>query len=113
MAPRTGGRSARPPASPRTALAAAVLGHRSCALSYEHERRRVLIARFDAPRLGPSGDLSAIGAMARLLLDAGAPIDAGDPDWHRQALRVAAQHGRPASVRHLLARGADPAPLTP
>lgn len=42
------------------------------------------------------------------LLDAGAPIDASDPHWHRQALRVAAQHGRPASVRHLLARGADP-----
>lgn len=42
------------------------------------------------------------------LLDAGAPIDATDPHWHRQALRVAAQNGRSASVRHLLARGADP-----
>lgn len=42
-----------------------------------------------------------------LLLDAGAPIDAVDPHWRRQALRVAGQHGRPDSVRHLLARGAD------
>lgn len=42
------------------------------------------------------------------LLEAGAPINAADPLWDRQALRTAAQHGRPASVRHLLARGADP-----
>ena len=42
------------------------------------------------------------------LLDAGTPIDAVDPEWHRQALRAAAEHGRPASVRLLLARGADP-----
>lgn len=42
------------------------------------------------------------------LLDAGAPIDAFDPHWQRQALHVAANHGRPASVRRLLARGANP-----
>jgi ankyrin repeat protein len=42
------------------------------------------------------------------LLDAGTPIDAVDPEWQRQALRAAAEHGRPASVRRLLARGADP-----
>jgi uncharacterized protein len=42
------------------------------------------------------------------LLDAGTPVDAVDEVWGRQALRTAAQHGRPASVRHLLERGADP-----
>jgi ankyrin repeat protein len=42
------------------------------------------------------------------LLDAGTPIDAVDPEWQRQPLRAAAEHGRPAGVRHLLARGADP-----
>jgi ankyrin repeat protein len=42
------------------------------------------------------------------LIDAGTPVDAVDEGWARQALRVAAQHGRPASVRRLLERGADP-----
>lgn len=42
------------------------------------------------------------------LLEAGTPIDAEDEVWGRQALRVAAQDGRAASVAHLLARGADP-----
>lgn len=42
------------------------------------------------------------------LLDAGTPIDAEDTVWGRQALRFAASNGRVDSVRHLLARGADP-----
>ena len=42
------------------------------------------------------------------LLAAGAPIDASDEKWGRQALRVAAQGGRARSVAHLLERGADP-----
>jgi len=42
------------------------------------------------------------------LLDAGTPVDAFDEVWGRQALRVAAQNGRSASVRRLLERGADP-----
>jgi ankyrin repeat protein len=42
------------------------------------------------------------------LIDADTPVDAADEVWGRQALRVAAQHGRPASVRRLLQRGADP-----
>jgi ankyrin repeat protein len=42
------------------------------------------------------------------LLDAGTPIDAEDREWGRQPLRIAARHGRTASVAHLLARGADP-----
>ena len=47
-------------------------------------------------------------AVIDALLDAGTPVDAVDETWGRQALRVAAQNGRAASVRHLLARGADP-----
>jgi ankyrin repeat protein len=43
-----------------------------------------------------------------VLLDAGTPIDAEDEVWGRQALRLAASNGRARSVRHLLARGADP-----
>ena len=42
------------------------------------------------------------------LIDAGTLVDAFDEVWGRQALRIAAQNGRPASVRRLLARGADP-----
>jgi ankyrin repeat protein len=42
------------------------------------------------------------------LLAADTPIDAFDEKWGRQALQVAAQNGRDASVRHLLAHGADP-----
>jgi hypothetical protein len=42
------------------------------------------------------------------LLEAGTPVDAEDEVWGRQALRLAAANGRAESVRHLLARGADP-----
>jgi len=42
------------------------------------------------------------------LIAAGTPVDADDAEWGRQALRLAAQNGRPASVRRLLAHGADP-----
>jgi ankyrin repeat protein len=42
------------------------------------------------------------------LIAAGTPIDAVDAEWDRQALRTAANHGRPASVRRLLDHGADP-----
>jgi ankyrin repeat protein len=45
------------------------------------------------------------------LVAAGTPVDAVDPIWGRQALRVAAANGRSASVRHLLALGADPGVL--
>ncbi len=41
------------------------------------------------------------------LLEAGAPVDAVD-DWGSSALRAAAENGHPASVRVLLAAGADP-----
>ena len=42
------------------------------------------------------------------LIDTGTPVDAFDEVWGRQALRIAAQNGRPASVRRLLDHGADP-----
>jgi ankyrin repeat protein len=42
------------------------------------------------------------------LIDVGTPVDAFDEVWGRQALRIAAQNGRPASVRRLLEHGADP-----
>lgn len=42
------------------------------------------------------------------LIDAGTPVDAFDEVWGRQALRIAAQNGRPASVRRLLEHCADP-----
>jgi uncharacterized protein len=42
------------------------------------------------------------------LIDAGTPVDAVDEVWGRQPLRIAAQNGRPASVRRLLRRSADP-----
>lgn len=42
------------------------------------------------------------------LIDARTPIDAVDEIYGRQALRLAAQDGRPRSVRRLLEHGADP-----
>ncbi len=47
-------------------------------------------------------------AVIDKLLEAGTPIDAVDQQWRRHPLRLAAQNGRVHSVRHLLARGADP-----
>lgn len=42
------------------------------------------------------------------LVAAGTPVDAVDATWGRQALRLAAENGRPRSVESLLAHGADP-----
>jgi ankyrin repeat protein len=42
------------------------------------------------------------------LVAVGTPVDAVDTAWGRQALRVAAEDGRPGSVQALLAHGADP-----
>jgi uncharacterized protein len=42
------------------------------------------------------------------LVEAETPVDAVDREFGRQALRLAAQNGRPASVRRLLEHGADP-----
>ncbi|MEN0014935.1 MAG: ankyrin repeat domain-containing protein [Solirubrobacteraceae bacterium] len=62
------------------------------------EKLRALIMAADHQRLD----------VIDQLLAAGTPIDGVDPMWGRQALRLCAEHGRPASTRHLLARGADP-----
>jgi hypothetical protein len=42
------------------------------------------------------------------LIAAGTPVNEPDAEWGRLPLHVAAQNGRPASVRRLLAHGADP-----
>jgi ankyrin repeat protein len=42
------------------------------------------------------------------LIAAGTPVDATDPAFGGHPLRTAASNGRPASVRRLLAHGADP-----
>lgn len=42
------------------------------------------------------------------LVAAGTPVDDADPAFGGQPLRTAASNGRPASVRRLLAHGADP-----
>jgi uncharacterized protein len=62
------------------------------------DRLLALIMAADHQRLGVIDELVA----------AGTPVDAVDGEWGRQALRLAAGNGRPASVRRLLAHGADP-----
>jgi uncharacterized protein len=47
-------------------------------------------------------------AVIDQLIEAGTPVDAFDEVWGRQALRIAAENGRPASVRRLLEHDADP-----
>jgi ankyrin repeat protein len=42
------------------------------------------------------------------LVAAGTPVNEPDAEWGRLPLHLAAQNGRPASVRRLLAHGADP-----
>ncbi len=65
----------------------------------EEERLRALIMAADHQR----------PRVIEALLGHGTPIDGVDRVWGRHALRLAAQRGRPASVRLLLQRGADPA----
>ena len=42
------------------------------------------------------------------LVEAGTPVNEADAEWGRLPLHTAAGNGRPASVRRLLAHGADP-----
>ena len=58
-------------------------------------RIRALVMAADHERLDVIDDLLA----------AGTPIDATDEVWGRQAMRVARENGREASIAHLLARG--------
>ncbi|MDT3442984.1 MULTISPECIES: ankyrin repeat domain-containing protein [unclassified Pseudofrankia] len=46
--------------------------------------------------------------VIKALVAAGTPVDGVDETWGRHPLRLAAANGRPASVRCLLALGADP-----
>jgi uncharacterized protein len=62
-------------------------------------RLRALIMAADHQRLG----------VIDALVDAGTPLDDEDEVFGRHPLRLAAGNGRPASVRALLALGADPA----
>ena len=59
-------------------------------------RIRALVMAADHERL----------AVIDELLAAGTPIDATDAVWGRQAMRVARENNREASIAHLLARGA-------
>jgi ankyrin repeat protein len=61
-------------------------------------RVRALVMAADHQRLSVIDELIASGT----------PVDAEDEQYGRQALRIAAQNGRPASVRRLLDHGADP-----
>ena len=57
--------------------------------------------------LSAAADHQRLEALDQLVL-AGTPIDAVDDTYGLQALRIAAQNGRPRSVRRLLDHGADP-----
>jgi ankyrin repeat protein len=57
--------------------------------------------------LGFAADHQRLSVIDQLI-KAGTPIDAVDELFGRQALRLAAQNGRPQSVRRLLEHGADP-----
>lgn len=46
--------------------------------------------------------------VLEMLVAAGTPVDQVEPVWGRQALRLAAEEGRPAAVAKLLELGADP-----
>jgi ankyrin repeat protein len=65
----------------------------------EQERILALIMAADHQRL----------PVIDALIGAGTPVDGVDTTWGRHPLRTAATNGRPASVRRLLAHGADPA----
>jgi uncharacterized protein len=80
------------------AAAAGDIGGWSLADAPEQERINALIMAADHQRLD----------VIDQLLDAGTPIDAVDEEWGRQALRLALENDRKASIEHLLARGADP-----
>jgi ankyrin repeat protein len=57
--------------------------------------------------LGFASDHQRLSVIDQLI-DARTPVDAVDELFGRQALRLAAQNGRPRSVRRLLEHGADP-----
>ena len=66
----------------------------------------IAMLRFDARRLGLSAELAGTGAMAKALLDAGAPVD-GDPDEKETPLITAASYGDAEVARALIMAGAN------
>lgn len=62
--------------------------------------------RFDSRRLGLPGDLPGTGAMARALIDAGAPVD-GHPGDPETPLITAASYGDAEVAKVLIEAGAD------
>lgn len=80
------------------AAAAGALTGRLTDEAPEDARIRALVMAADHQRLDVIDQLVA----------AGVHVDAVDPVWGGHPLRVAAANGRPASVRRLIARGADP-----
>jgi hypothetical protein len=66
----------------------------------------IAMLRFDAPRLGLPRELPGTGAVARMLLDAGAPVD-GDPGESETPLITAASYGDAEVARVLIEAGAD------
>lgn len=66
----------------------------------------VAMLRFDARRLGLSGPLPGTGAVARALIEAGAPVD-GDPGEPETPLMTAASYGDAEVAAVLIAHGAD------
>ena len=78
--------------------AAGDLSGRDVTAASQEERIRALVMAADHQRLD----------VIDALVAAGVPVDAVDNTWGRHPLRLAAENGRPASVRRLLALGADP-----
>lgn len=70
------------------------------------ELNDIAMLRFDHRRLGSSGDLPDTGAVARALIDAGAPVD-GHPGDRETPLITAASYGDAEVARVLVAAGAD------
>jgi ankyrin repeat protein len=66
----------------------------------------VAMQRFDAERLGLPPDIQGTGAVARLLLDAGAPVN-GDSGDRETPLITAASYGDADVARVLIEAGAD------
>ncbi|TDV47922.1 ankyrin repeat domain-containing protein [Actinophytocola oryzae] len=62
--------------------------------------------RFDSARLGLTGDLPGTGAVAKALIDAGAPVD-GHPGDRETPLITAASYGDAEVAAVLVAAGAD------